>query len=1047
MPTEASILASREMDRFIAYILRRRWLIAAIFLVVSLFGIYSWTRLSIDAYPDIADVTVQVVTQVPGLAAEEIEQQITIPLERALNGIPSLDMMRSKNAFGLSIIILVFEDGTEDYWARQRVTECIGTVDLPYDAEPELNPLTSPTGEIYRYVLVGDESVSLRELTDLNHWTVIPALQRIQGVAAVSNYGGLTTQYQIELDPAKLAAYDLTLSDVTDAIDRNNSNAGGSMIPVGDVSYVVRGVGLIRDLEDMGGIVVKNEDRVPVFLGDLGTLKYGNLERKGILGYVDDEVSFSDGVEGIVQMLRYQNPSKVLKEVHKVVDDLNENELPENVRIKMFMDRTQLVGTTLHTVEHTLLFGMLLVIGILIIFLGSPRSALAVAITIPIALLVAFILMHLTGVPANLLSLGAIDFGILVDGAIVMMETVLKLREKDPSSPLQGKETAEHVKEVAKPIFFATLIIIVAYMPLFAFERIEKKLFTPMAFTVGYALVGALSVALILIPGLSYSIYRKPQNVYRNKFMERLTASYKKWTSSLTAHPRKVFAGIAAVLAAVVVMIVTVGKDFLPNLDEGGIWIQVQAPPGISLEKSTVMADELRNVLKDEFEEVTYVMTQVGRDDEGAEAFTSSHIEVCIGLKPYSQWKFGKTKDDLIAEMAARIDRMPGYKVGFSQPIIDMVMDQIAGSHSDLAMKVYGDDLNEVRRIAEDVERVIKGIKGATDVIIDQEPPLPQLKISVDREKAAYYGVNVADVADLIEIAVGGRAVSQVFIGSKVYDVTCRFNEDSRDTPEKIAELPLVTASGSRIPLSSVADVSTVLGSSSITREMGRRHLTVRVNLRGKDLTTFLGEADSRIAKEVTYDHTAFSLKWDGQFENQKRAYSRLGIIIPFVLALMFLLLYGAFGDFRQAALLISLLPLALFGGLLALNVRGMTFNVSSAVGFIALFGLTIQNGVIMISHINGLRRKGTPLKDAVIEGASHRLRPVLMTATVAILGLLPASLATGVGSDVQRPLATVIVYGLLFSTVITLFVLPTLYYLMEKRKKEKPAKEYEEDF
>ena len=1035
------------MDRFISYILKRRWLIASIFLVLCCFGIYSWTRLSIDAYPDIADVTVQVVTQVPGLAAEEMEQQISIPLERALNGIPSLEMMRSVNAFGISIVVLVFEDGTEDYWARQRVRECIGDVELPYDAVPELNPLTSPTGEIYRYVLTGDESVSLRELTDINQWTVIPALQRIQGVASVSNFGGLTTQYQIELDPAALASYDLTLDDVKAAIEENNSNAGGSMIAVGDVSYVVRGVGLIRDLEDMGGIVVKNEDGVPVFLKDLGTLKYGNLERKGILGYVDDEVSISDGVEGIVQMLRYQNPSKVLDQVHKVVDDLNENQLPDNVKIKMFLDRTQLVGTTLNTVEHTLLFGMLLVIGILLIFLGSPKSALAVALTIPISLLVAFILMNITSVPANLLSLGAIDFGILVDGAIVMMETILKLKEEDPYSYLQGRTVAQHVKEVAKPIFFATVIIIVAYMPLFAFERIEKKLFTPMAFTVGYALIGALSVALILIPGLSYSIYRKPQKIYQNKFIERLTASYKGWTGSLLGKPKKVFIGIAAVLAAVVVMIITVGKDFLPNLDEGGIWIQVQTPPGISLEKSTAMADEFRNVLKNEFEEVTYVTTQVGRDDQGAEAFTSSHIEVCVGLKPYSQWKFGKTKEDLVEEMSERISQMPGYKVGFSQPIIDMVMDQIAGSHSDLAMKVYGEDLDEARRIAEDVERVIKEIKGAVDVLIDQEPPLPQLKVSVDRDKLAYYGVNAADVADLIETAVGGKAVSEVFIGSKVYDVTCRFKEDSRDTPEKIGDLPLVTASGSRIPLSAVADVSTVLGASSICREMSRRHLTIRVNLRGKDLSTFLGEANARIAKEVNYDHTAFDLKWDGQFENQKRAYSRLAVIIPFVLALMFLLLFWAFGNFRQAALLICLLPLALFGGLLALNLRGMTFNVSSAVGFIALFGLTIQNGVIMISHINGLRRKGMPLKQSVVEGASHRLRPVLMTATVAILGLLPASLATGVGSDVQRPLATVIVYGLLFSTIITLFVLPTLYYRMESKVEAKPAKEYEEEF
>lgn len=1033
------------MERLISFVLKRRGLVAVIFGVIALFGIYSWTRLSIDAYPDIADVTVQVVTQVPGLAAEEVEQQITIPLERALNGIPALDMMRSKNAFGLSIIILVFQDGTEDYWARQRVRECIGDVDLPYGAVPELNPLTSPTGEIYRYVLTG-EGKSLRELTEINKWTVIPALQQIQGVAAVSNYGGLTTQYQIELDPQRLLSYDLTVSDVEEALENNNANAGGSMISVGDVSYVVRGVGLVQDLQDLGDIVVKNEDGVPVFLRDLGEPKYGNLERKGILGYVDDEISFDDGVEGIVQMLRYQNPSQVLDKVHKVVDELNREGLPEGVQIRTFMDRTNLVGTTLSTVEHTLLFGMLLVIGILLLFLGSPRSALIVAATIPISLLVAFILMHLTGIPANLLSLGAIDFGILVDGAIVMTETILKLREEDPSKALTGKDTLHRVLEVAKPIFFATLIIIVAYMPLFAFERIEKKLFTPMAFTVGYALVGALSVALLLIPGLAYAIYRKPQKVYHNKALARINTAYRQQTGALLNNPRKIFIGIGAVLAAVVVMVVTVGKDFLPNLDEGGIWIQVQTPPGISLEKSTEMANVFRNKMKS-FDEVTYVMTQVGRDDEGAEAFTSSHIEVCIGLKPYRQWKWGKSKDDLILEMADTIAQMPGYRVGFSQPIIDMVMDQIAGSHSDLAMKIYGDDLDEDRRIAEEVERIIAGIPGAADVIIDQEPPLPQLQITADREKAAYYGVNITDIAQLVETAIGGRAVSQVYIGNRVYDVICRFREDVRDTPEKIAALTLTSASGARIPLSAVADIRTRLGASSITREMGRRHLTVRVNLRGKDLTTFLNEADERIRNEVRYDPSRFALKWDGQFENQRRAYTRLAVIIPFVLALMFILLYGAFRSFRQAGLLIVLLPLALFGGLLALNLRGMTFNVSSAVGFIALFGLTIQNGVIMISHINHLRQRGTPLREAVVEGASHRLRPVLMTATVAVLGLLPASLATGIGSDVQRPLATVIVYGLLFSTVITLYILPTLYYRMERRAELKNEPQDEEDF
>lgn len=1032
------------MEKLMGLILERRWLIATAFLLISAFGVYSWQQLSIDAYPDIADTTVQVVTQVPGLAAEEMEQQITIPLERALNGMPNLEMMRSTNTFGISTIMLVFKDGTEDYWARQRVTERINGVDLPFDAAPELNPLTSPTGEVYRYILKSDNH-SLRELTDLNKWVVIPRLTQISGVADVSNYGGITTQYQLEIDPDKLSKYDISLGDVEESINQNNSNAGGSTLVRGDQSYVVRAEGLISDLKDMENIVVKNVGGTPVYLSDLGTLRYGNLERKGIMGYLDDETDNRDGVEGIIQILRYNNPSEVLDKVHSAVDELNADVLPHGVKIYPVLDRTNLVNATLDTVSHTLFFGMILVIIVLLMFLGSPRSALLVAITIPISLLIAFILMHLTDIPANLLSLGAIDFGILVDGAIVMTETILKKREDYPDRPLDKHDIHKRVLQVAKPIFFSTLIIITAYMPLFAFERIEKKMFTPMAFTVGYALAGALLVALVLIPGMAYAVYRRPQKVFHNKTIERLTKNFSQMTSVLMERPKIIRNTIVGVLAAVLVLGFLVGKDFLPTLDEGGIWIQVQTPPGLSLERSAQMADTLRHTLK-KFPEVTYVMTQVGRDDEGTEAFSPSHIECSVGLKPYSDWDTGRNKAELVEAMSEELSHMPGYKVGFSQPIIDMVMDQMAGSHSDLAIKVYGQDLEKTREIANQVVSLVTGIEGAADVVIDQEPPLPQLKITANRDAIAHYGLNVADVADLIEVAIGGKAISQVFIGSKVYDVTCRYNESSRDTPEHIGQLMLTSSNGARIPLSAVTNIETSLGASSIMREMGKRYLTVRLNLRGRDLTSFLNEAQSRIEKEIAFDHTENQIQWDGQFANQNRAYARLGIIIPFVLLFMYILLFGAFGDYRQAGLLIAMLPLALLGGLLALVLRGMTFNISSAVGFIALFGLTIQNGVIMISHINDLRKAGTPLKDAVVKGASHRLRPVLMTATVAILGLMPASMASGIGSDVQRPLATVIVYGLLFSTIITLFILPTLYYKMEQHIANNTKKD-EEDY
>ena len=1019
------------MEKLILTLIHRRWLMITIFIVLSGVGYFSWHHLAIDAYPDIADVTVGIATQVPGLAVAEIEQQITIPLERELNGIPGLKIMRSKNFFGISKITLVFEDGIDDYWARQRVMERISDIDLPFDAKPGLDPLTSPVGEIYRYVVTGNKS--LRELTELNHWVIIPRLRQIHGIADVSNFGGITTQFQIEIDPNKLIKYNLSLGEVSESIERNNSNAGGSTIIRGDMSYVVRGVGLVRDLQDLGNIVVKSDKGIPIYIKDLGELKYGNLERKGIMGYLDDEINYEDGVQGMVQLLRYENPSRVLEEINKTVEELNNNILPNGVKIHTFYDRTELVDATLHTISHTLMFGILLVVGVLIIFLGSPKGALLAMITIPISLLIAFILMWLTDIPANLLSLGAIDFGIIVDGTIVMMETILKKREDNPDAPLDKTTIAKRVAEVAKPIFFGSLIVIIAYMPLFAFERVEQKLFTPMAFTLGFALLGALAVALILIPGLAFAVYRKPQKVYHNRWLKRLTEKYKNATTKIIAAPKKIIIPIVAILVSVVGLSAYVGKDFLPHLDEGSIWIQTQLPPGMSLEKSSEMATVLREKLK-QYDEVTYVMTQTGRDDEGVCPFSFSHIEVMVGLKPYDTWKKGRRKSDLVADMAAMIETMPGYGVGFSQPIIDMVMDQIAGAHSDLAIKIFGEDMIESRRIADEVVKVIEGIDGAADVGIMEEPFLPQLQIVADRDKIAQYGLNVADVAELIEVAIGGKAVSQVFIGSKVYDVICRYNEESRNTPEKIGALMLTSSSGTMIPLSNVAEIKTTTGASMISREMNQRFVTVRMNLRGRDLSSFVKETKSKIESQVAYDHSKFQFQWAGQLENQHRAYSRLAVIMPITLAVMFLLLFFTFGKFRQAGLLIGMLPLAVFGGMLALVLRGMTFNVSSAVGFIALFGLSIQNGVLMLSHINVLRQRGQELKQAVIEGAAHRLRPVMMTSTVAILGLLPASLAIGIGSDVQRPLATVIVYGLLFATIITLFVLPTLYYVMEKR-------------
>lgn len=1015
------------IEQFVKTALHRRWLLLFVFLLLGAFGYLSWQELAIEAYPDIADTTAQVVTQYPGHAAEEVEEQVTIPIERELNGTPGLLIMRSRSTFGLSLITLVFQDGIDDYFARQRIRERLTSVSLPPGAEPELDPLTSPIGEIYRYTLESN-SRSQRELRELQRWVVIPTLRQVPGIADVTNFGGETTQFQVILDPARLIQYGLSLKDVTDAITNNNSNAGGSILLRGDQGFVVRGIGLIRNLEDLGNIVVSEQHGTPVFLRSLGTLQLGALQRNGILGKDQNP----DGVSGIVLLLRGENPSRVLEGLHERVTALNGGLLPPDVKVVPYLDRTDLVRTTLTTVSHTMVEGIGLVIIVLILFLGSPRSALIVATVIPLSLLIAFILMRLTNIPANLLSLGAIDFGIIVDGAIVVMESILRKREHSPDTEMTERDAISATTLVARPIFFAKVIVITAYLPLFAFQRVEKKLFTPMAYTIGYALAAALLVGLALIPGLSLTALRKPRKLWENPVLHRLEQVYTQIVTRLVHTPKLALVpGIVAALLAIVLGGV-VGKGFLPELDEGSIWLQVQLPPGLSLEKANQMATELRAAAK-EFPQVSSIVTQLGRNDDGTDSWTPSHIESSVGLIPYAKWPRGMTKSDLIAKMTARFAQIPGLIVGFSQPMIDGVNDKIAGAHSDLVLKLFATDLVEARKLAEKMCEVLRTVPGSADVAIDQEPPLPQLQVRVDRSAAARYGINVSDIASLIEVAIGGKAIAEVFQGERRYDVAVRFLPRVRSSREAIGDLTIATPSRARIPLSQIAQLELKSGESTITRETNRRHLTVKLNLRGRDLSSFLAEARDRIAKEVPIPQ-GYEVRWGGQFENQQRAATRLAMIVPIVLALIFILLYGAFGVLRYAALILVNVPLALLGGMVALIVRGMTLNVSSAVGFITLFGVAVQNGVILVSGLNELRRTGMPLAEAISVGATQRLRAVLLTATVAALGMLPAALAHGIGSDVQRPLATVVVGGLVSATLLTLFVLPALYYVIERR-------------
>jgi cobalt-zinc-cadmium resistance protein CzcA len=1017
--------------------LHKRWLVVVAFILFCFFGYYSFTTLAVEAYPDITDTTAQVITQHPGHAAEEVEEQITIPLERELNGVPGLQVMRSRSTFGLSLITLVFRDGVDDYFARTRVRERIADATLPDCVSPTLDPLTSAVGEIYRYTLESS-SRTVRELSEIQHWVVIPALKQVPGLADVSNFGGETTEFQLALDPSKLAQYNLSLQQVIGTIKANNANAGGSLLIRGDQAAVIRGIGLIRSPEDLGNIVVASVHGTAVFLKDLGRPQFGVLTRKGIAG----KNQVSDVVTGIVLLLRGSNPSQVLEGVHAKVAELNHGILPADVKIIPYLDRTELVHTTVNTVSHTLLEGMGLVVLVLLAFLGSPRSAIIVALTVPVSLLFAFILMATTNIPANLLSLGAIDFGILVDGAIVVLESILRRREERPTERLREVDVREAAVQVARPMFFATVIIITAYLPLFSFQRVERKLFTPMAYTVGYALTGAVLVALALIPGLALISFGKPRKVFRNTWLAWLRRHYERWLSWLIVMPRRALipGGVAVGLA--VLLAVLAGREFLPELDEGSLWLQVTLPPGISLEKASEMASELRQATR-EFPQVSCIVTQLGRADDGMDPWTPSHIESFVGLRPYSEWPSGMRKRDLITQLEQRYKAIPGVTVSFAQPIIDMVNDKIAGAHSELVVKIFGRDFGEMRGVAGQIATALEGVRGATDVTIDQEPPLPQLQIEVDRAAAARYGINVSDIADLIEIGVGGESIGSVFQGERRYEVTARFLPDARSSPESIGNLMLTAPDGERIPLSQVAHIALRDGESTITREMNRRHMTVRLDLRGRDLSSFLSEAQRKVDQIMRASVSGLEVAWGGQFENQQRAQARLAVILPMVLALIFLLLYGTFGTLRHAALILISVPLALLGGMVALHLRGMTINVSSAVGFIALFGVAVQNGVIMVSALNRARDEGLPLPEAVLRGAGERLRPVLMTASVATVGLLPAALARGIGSDVQRPLATVVVGGLVSATVLTLAILPVLYLTVERRfQRNKEAEE-----
>jgi len=1018
--------------RLLRLALAQRFVCVLLGLVLVGTGLWAFTQLSIEAYPDISDTQVVVITTYPGHAAEEIEQQISVPIERALNAVPDVIARRSRTIFGLSVVELTFEYGTNDYFARQVVLEKLRQANLPDGVTPELGPLSTPIGELYRYTLEGDgyDSRRLREIED---WEIEPRLLQVPGVTDITPFGGQIKQYQIEIDPVALAKYGLSIRDIAQAVDSNNQNAGGALLDNRQQGLVVRGVGLIQSVSDVENVVVTAGGGVPVFVRDVGRVQVGAAPRSGIFAVDNRE----DHVEGIVLMRRGENPSQVLRGIHETVDALNNSGLPAGVRIVPLYDRTDLVDNTLRTVTHTLIEGLVIVVGVLFLFLGSVRAALLTAMTIPLSLLFAFVCMHLAGIPANLLSLGALDFGIIVDGTLIMVERIVHaLTERRVDEPGAALDVIrEAALEVERPIFFSLLIIVSAYIPLFTLERVERRLFTPMAYTVCFALVGSMLFALTLIPVLATYLFRRTPRIWANPAIEWLSSAYRRALEATVSSPGRVLAGAASVVAGALLLALSLGSEFLPQLDEGVLWIRANFPAGISLAQSARLASSIRTLVR-QSPEVRLVTSQTGRNDDGTDPYGPNRNEFFVALTPYDTWTRGKSKADLVDELSQRLrSSVPGTFFSFTQPIIDNVTEAVTGSPADLAVIITGPDLPELRRLGSQTLDILRDVRGAADTGIEQEENQAQLRISIERDAVARYGINVRDVQDVIEMAIGGRAVSSFFEGERRFDITVRYLPQARTDPSAIGTILVSTHDGARIPLSQLAAIRVMDGASIIARRDNRRQISVRTNIRGRDQGGFVADAQARFDRAIVLP-AGYRVEWGGQFENLSRARRRLALILPLTIGVIFALLFLTFGSTTYAGLVLLNVPFSLVGGILALYLRGINLSVSAAVGFISLFGVAVMSGVLVVSEINRRRADGrVSAREAVVGGALAQLRPVLMMIVVAMLGMVPAARATGIGSDVQRPLATVVVGGLLSTLVLTLFALPALYWLIACRR------------
>jgi cobalt-zinc-cadmium resistance protein CzcA len=1033
----------------IDFALDNRFLVTAMAVLLLVWGAISFHNLPVEAYPDVANNYVQVITQWPGRAAEEVEQQVTIPLEIVMNGIPHLEHLRSTSLFGLSSLMLIFDDESGNDLNRQKVLERLAQVTLPSGLQPQIGADYSPVGQIYWYTLKNtNPRLDLMELKSLQDWVLEKQFKSVPNVVNVVSFGGITREYQVTINPDKLVSYGLSLPQVEQQLSSNNVNAGGSFVETGLQQINVRVLGLLKDTHDIERTLIKTQGGAPIRVKDIASVAQGSKIR---LGHIGRAIHRADGrildnddvVEGIVLLRKGANSDETLVSIHEKVNELNDRILPSGVKIVPFLDRSNLVHYTTHTVLHNLTEGILLVAVILFLFLGNIRGAFIVALTIPFSLLFASICLNLNKIPANLLSLGALDFGMVVEGAVVMVENIIRyLDRSDPTAGTSMGPIREAAHEVQRPVFYAIGIIITAYVPIFTLQRVEGRLFKPMAWTVSFALLGALLFSLVIAPVLSSFMFRRRVREWHNPVMIALTNGYRA-TLRRAIQFRWITAAAAAGAVGLSVFIVAggfVGSEFLPHLDEGAIWARATLAPSTGPSEGTRVMNQARVILAS-FPEVTQVISQVGRPDDGTDTTGFFNTEYFVDLQPKEKWRpvFNQNKEALVSAMDRELEKIPGALWNFSQPIADNMEEAVSGVKGQLAIKVYGDDLKLLESTGDHIVSVMRTIPGIADLGLFRIIGQPNMEFVVDRERAARYGINVNDVQDEIETAVGGKAVSQVLQGEQRYDVLVRYESPSRSTRQAIERVRILAPSGERVSLSQLCEVRVRDGASEIYREGNSRYVAIKYSVPVRDLGSTVEEAMRRVNKEVKLP-PGYHADWAGEYESQKRSQARLMVVLPLTILVICMILYTMFSSFKWVMLILANVAMAPIGGLVALLITHTHFSVSSGVGFLALFGVSVQTGVILLEYINQLRARGESILDAALDGSVFRLRPIMMTMLVASVGLLPAALSRGIGSDSQRPFAIVIVGGLVGALILGIFLLPTLYVWVASDRDTLPA-------